>query len=162
MTGAAIDDALEPRQRPEIEIRDATAADEAAWRDLWGQYLAFYKVQIAPEVTDQTWSRCLDPASPLTARLAVAGDRILGFAMYHHHLSTWAKGPDCYLEDLFLCREARGLGLGQALMDDLVAICKQRGFDRLYWHTDVNNHRARKLYDKLAAADGHVRYRISF
>ncbi|WP_301458807.1 GNAT family N-acetyltransferase, partial [Pseudorhodobacter sp.] len=55
---------------------------------------------------------------------------------------------------------ARGRGLGRALLDDLIAICRENGYSRLYWHTDEANARARALYDSYAPYDGHVRYRI--
>ena len=64
-------------------IRDATAADEAAWRSLWAQYLAFYAVILPPQVTDRTWARVMDPLSPLTARLAVDAGVVTGFALHH-------------------------------------------------------------------------------
>ena len=51
-------------------IRDATPADEAAFRGLWDQYLRFYGVDLAPEVTAATWARLMDEASPVKARLA--------------------------------------------------------------------------------------------
>lgn len=44
-----------------VEICNASAADETAFRSLWDQYLVFYKVDLAPEVTAATWSRLLDP-----------------------------------------------------------------------------------------------------
>lgn len=141
-------------------IRPATPADEAAWRDLWAGYLAFYQVDLAPEVTTRTWARAMDPLSPLTVRLAADGDRVLGFAMHHWHLSTWALGADGYLEDLFVTGAARGMGLGRALIDDLVAIGRAQGWSRIYWNTDKDNTRARALYDSYVPSDGHIRYRI--
>ncbi|GAB1480027.1 GNAT family N-acetyltransferase [Paracoccaceae bacterium] len=144
-----------------MTIRDIAAADEAAWRDLWVQYLAFYSVDLAPEITDHTWARLMDPASPLAGRVAVLeGGEVAGFALHHHHCSTWVAGEDCYLEDLFVADTARELGLGRALIDDLIALAKARGWQRLYWHTDEGNTRARALYDSYAPWDGHVRYRL--
>lgn len=143
-----------------ITIRTAAKADEAAWRGLWAQYLAFYGVTLSDSVTTRTWTRITDPASPLTARMAFDGAGALGFAMHHTHLSTWAEGLDCYLEDLFLAAGARGKGVGRALLDDLVTIAKDRGYARLYWHTDENNVVARRLYDRFTPADGHLRYRM--
>ena len=142
-------------------IRTATADDEPAFRTLWAGYLAFYHVTLPPSVTDQTWARILDPASPLTARLAVVKGQVTGFALHHTHISTWGLGADCYLEDLYLTDAARGLGLGRALMDDLIALARAKGWSRLYWHTDASNARARKLYDSYTPTDGHVRYRIA-
>jgi GNAT superfamily N-acetyltransferase len=143
-----------------LTIRDAQPQDEAGWRNLWAQYLQFYDVQLSDGVTTSTWGRIIDPASPLQARFAFDGDTLLGFALHHTHLSTWVMAPDCYLEDLFLAEAARGKGTGRALMDDLIAICRAKGYARLYWHTDEGNTQARKLYDSYTPTDGHVRYRV--
>ncbi|WP_050527321.1 GNAT family N-acetyltransferase [Pseudorhodobacter aquimaris] len=143
-----------------VAIRDITPEDEPLWRDLWDQYLTFYAVQLAPEVTDKTWARLIDPQAVLRGRVAVLDGVVVGFALYHHHLSTWAANPDCYLEDLFLTEAARGHGLGRGLIDDLIKICHESGYSRLYWHTDEGNTRARKLYDSYTPYDGHLRYRI--
>lgn len=143
-----------------IDIRDAAPADRAAWEELWAGYLAFYAIDLAPEVTASTWKRLMDPESPLAGRFAFDGDRMLGFALHHHHCSTWVLGEDCYLEDLFVADAARGRGIGRALIDDLRALARAKGWHRLYWHTDEGNQRARALYDSYAPYDGHVRYRL--
>lgn len=143
-------------------IRDATATDEADWRDLWAQYLTFYKVDLPEDVTAHTWARILDPSSRVAMRVAEIDGVLAGFAIHHFHDSTWVKTPDSYLEDLFLDANFRGRGIGRALIDDLIAITKANGWSRLYWHTDRGNATARKLYDTYAPEDGHVRYRLKF
>ncbi len=143
-----------------FEIRDIAAADKADWLGLWSAYLAFYAVTLDPAVTDHTWVRLLDPASALSARVAVGSPGLLGFAIHLHHPSTWVPGDDCYLEDLFVADTARGMGIGRALIDDLQAVARRQGRHRLYWHTDRDNRRARALYDSIVPDDGHVRYRL--
>jgi GNAT superfamily N-acetyltransferase len=143
-----------------LTIRDVNAADEPAWRRLWDGYLAFYKVTLAGDVTDATWARLMDPASPVNMRVAEVDGELAGFAIHLAHPSTWVKGNDCYLEDLYLDDRFRGHGIGRALLDDLIAIAKAKGWERLYWHTDEGNARARKLYDSFVKQDGHVRYRM--
>jgi GNAT superfamily N-acetyltransferase len=143
------------------ELRDATPQDKTAFLDLWQQYLAFYKVDLAPEVTAATWARLMDSASPVKARLAVLDGQVQGFAIHMHHPSTWVATEDCYLEDLFVTEAARGHGLGRALIDDLIALARARGWARLYWHTNEANTRARALYDQYIASDGHIRYRLT-
>jgi GNAT superfamily N-acetyltransferase len=144
-----------------LDIRDARASDEAEWRRLWDGYLTFYKVGLAPEVTDNTWRRIMDPASPVGMRVAARDGKLEGFAIHLSHPSTWVLTEDCYLEDLYVDEAVRGGGVGRALLDDLIALCGQKGWSRLYWHTDEGNARARKLYDSYVKTDGHVRYRMT-
>lgn len=142
-------------------IRDAAPDDAAEWLVLWQGYLDFYKVPLPPAVTALTWGRILDHDNRLNCRLAVQGVKVVGFAVWHHHVASWSDRDDCYLEDLFVAPEARGQGIGRALIDDLAALARSRGFGRFYWHTDEDNARARALYESYARADGHVRYRFA-
>jgi GNAT superfamily N-acetyltransferase len=139
-------------------IRDLTPPDEAAWRDLWSQYNAFYKTVIPETVTARTWQRILDPASPMFGRLAVANGEVAGFSACVVHDSTWTSAPVCYLEDLFVAPKFRGRGFGRALIQDLVDRAGANRWSRLYWHTRATNP-ARRLYDEFASADDFVRYR---
>lgn len=141
-------------------IRDAGPADQAAWRGLWRGFLDYYDVSLDPQVTDFTWKRLMEAACPLKARLAVDGATALGFAIHQHHPSTWVMGDDCYLEDLFVAPNARGKGVGRALIEDLIAHARAKGWQRLYWNTDEANETARRLYDSITPSDGHIRYRL--
>jgi GNAT superfamily N-acetyltransferase len=142
-------------------IRDATPADHAAWLTLWAAFLDFYKTTLPPQVTAFTWARLMDPASSMKMRLAVVDDHPQAFAIHQHHPSTWVMGDDCYLEDLFVAPDQRSQGLGRALINDLTALAKSRGWNRLYWHTDEANTNARRLYDSFVKSDGHIRYRFT-
>ncbi|MDL2404781.1 GNAT family N-acetyltransferase [Rhizobium calliandrae] len=143
-------------------IRDARPEDEARWRELWADYLVFYGVGVAPDITDKTWRRVFDPASAIFMRVAEVDGEVKGFTLCLTHEGTWVREPDCYLEDLFVAESARGHGVGRALLDDLVALCKKNGWARLYWHTEESNTTARMLYDSYVESDGHIRYRINF
>ena len=145
-----------------ITLRDAEPADEMRWRVLWSDYLAFYGVEVADEITDATWRRVFDPASAIFMRVAEIDGEVMGFALCLTHEGTWVLKRDCYLEDLFVDSSARGRGLGRALIDDLISLCQANGWARLYWHTEETNAKARKLYDRYVESDGHIRYRISF
>lgn len=143
-----------------MEIRTATAADQAAWRGLWDGFLAYYEVELDPAVTAATWGRIADPCHLMTCRMAFEADRALGFAIHHPHCSTWVAGDDVYLEDLFVAPDARGRGVGRALIEDLITIGRARGWHRLYWNTNRDNAQARRLYDSFCQDDGHIRYRM--
>lgn len=143
-----------------IEVRDAVPADEPAFLALWQGFTDGYNLTLPPTVTAFTWARLIDPTCPMQARLACVDGVPQGFAIHQHHPSTWVSGDDGYLEDLFVAPKARGRGLGRALIEDLVAIGRTRGWQRLYWLTEIGNATARHLYDQFAASDGHIRYRM--
>lgn len=145
--------------QPAFLIRDPTPSDEAAWRDLWSQYNAFYAADIPEAVTSHTWRRMLDPAAAMFGRLAVAGSDVAGFSVSVLHESTWTIEPVCYLEDLFVAPSFRRRGCGRALLQDLIDRAKANGWSRLYWHTRADNP-GRRLYDEFVGADGFVRYRL--
>ncbi|PZQ99363.1 MAG: GNAT family N-acetyltransferase [Cereibacter sphaeroides] len=142
-------------------IRGAVAADESRWRQLWADYLAFYELDLSTDVTNLVWKRIMDANCPMSCRVAEVDGRVQAFCLWHHHLASWHVADDCYLEDLFVDPSARGQGLGRALIDDLMRIARERGFGRIYWHTEEDNARARALYDSYTPADGHIRYRMN-
>lgn len=56
-----------------------------------------------------------------------------GFALFFHNYSTFEGRPGIYLEDLFVRPDARGAGLGKALLVHLAALAVQRGCARFEW-----------------------------
>lgn len=141
-------------------LRDPTPEDEPDWRRLWGGYLTFYGASVADAVTEATWRRLLDPASPVLGRVAEGEGGLVGLCHCVLHEGTWTSAPVCYLEDLFVSPDARGSGIGRALIEDALERARADGWARLYWHTRVDNTTARRLYDRFAQADGFVRYRL--
>ncbi len=150
-----------PLTMPATFVRDLAPDDYAVWRQLWKQYCDFYETTLDESVTVNTWNRLLDPAdNSMFARVAVVEGSVAGFAHCVVHPATWVSEPSCYLEDLYVTPECRGLGHGRALLDDLLALCRERKYARIYWHTHDHNATARKLYDTYTPADDFVRYRI--
>jgi GNAT superfamily N-acetyltransferase len=74
-----------------------------------------------------------------------------GFALFFHNFSTFEGKPGVYLEDLFVQPEARGSGLGKALLARLAAIAVERDCARLEWSVLDWNEPAIGFYKKLGA-----------
>lgn len=144
-----------------LELRGAKASDKKDFLRLWQGFLDGYGLTLPPEVTAFTWTRLMDPANPMSLRLACLDGVPQGFAIHQHHPSTWVLGNDGYLEDLYVAPEARGKGLGRALIEDLIDLSRKNGWRRLYWLTEIENATARKLYDQFCDNDGHIRYRMT-
>jgi GNAT superfamily N-acetyltransferase len=63
--------------------------------------------------------------------------------------SVWTGVEDCWLEDLFVREEARGHGLGRALVRSALARAAERGCARVELDTNEDNHAARALYESM-------------
>jgi GNAT superfamily N-acetyltransferase len=143
----------------ETAVRPVRAGDRAAWEPLWQGYLTFYEASLASDVTNATWRRFVDPLEPLGAFVAERGGRLIGFAHYLLHRSTWAPICYCYLEDLFVEPPARGSGAGRGLIAAVEATAREAGASRLYWMTHETNQAAQQLYNQVAERPGFVQYR---
>jgi GNAT superfamily N-acetyltransferase len=140
-------------------IRNITSEDCPQWAALWQGYQHFYQVSLPPEVTEQSFARFLDDAEPVYAFVAEENGALLGFVHYIFHHNTWMMNDVCYLQDLFTTAEARGKGVGTALIEAVYQVAEARGSSRVYWNTHETNKNAQSLYDKIAAKSGFIQYR---
>lgn len=143
-----------------VTVRELRVADRTRWAELWSGYLQFYKCELPPESTDHLWRRLVDPNDQPYGFVALNSDEhIVGFAIYHFHLSTWSPAGYCYLEDLFVDPACRGGGAGRALIHAVYSAADERGATRVYWHTENTNARAQVLYNQVAVLTPFVQYR---
>ncbi|EDP63022.1 GCN5-related N-acetyltransferase [alpha proteobacterium BAL199] len=144
-------------------IRDVRTADFEQWQTLWAGYNAFYKrvgpTAVSDEVTRTTWARFFDAYEPVHALVAESDGRLLGLVHYIYHRNTTMLGPACYLQDLFTAPDARGHGVGRALIEAVYDRAAAAGSPRVYWNTQENNATARKLYDQVADLTDFLLYR---
>ena len=141
-------------------VRSLEPSDRARWDELWQGYLTFYKTELTPEQSELTWQRLLDPNYNSFALVAEVDEVVVGLTHYSFQTSTWAELGYCYLEDLFTAPDARGKGVGRALIDAVKEIAVANGCSRLYWNTDEDNATARALYDTYSPASSKRQYRI--
>jgi len=142
-----------------IETRAVDHSDFDRWLPLWNGYQWFYAVDIPQAATMKTWARFLDPGEPVHAAIATVDGQALGLAHWIYHRSTWTAEDYCYLQDLFVSDEARGLGLGRALIMHVAAEAKRQSSPRVYWSTHETNRNAMQLYDRIAERSAFVQYR---
>jgi GNAT superfamily N-acetyltransferase len=145
-----------------IDIRRLRSDERAAWEPLWKGYLDFYKTSVPQQTYDATWARLHDPNEPMELLGAYVSGKLLGIVHYIYHRSCWTVGNYCYLQDLFVAEEARGRGLGRALIEAVYREARAAGASRVYWLTHETNSTARALYDTLADRPGFIQYRKLF
>jgi len=146
-----------------VLVRPVARGDYDRWRPLWDGYNAFYERQgpsaLAEEITAMTWARFFDAYEPVHGLVADDGGRLIGLVHYLFHRSTTAIAPLCYLQDLFTSVEARGKGVGRALIEAVYRAAGEAGCPRVYWQTHQTNATARRLYDQVAEDSGFIVYR---
>jgi len=139
-------------------IRPIRTEDRQAWDPLWQGYLEFYRATLAPEVTERTWAALCDSASAVHGLVAEQNGQLAGFAHLIMHPTTWAIGPTCYLEDLYIAKAWRGRDIARQLINAVYAFADESGAAGVYWLTQEYNAPARSLYDTLAHRTSFVVY----
>lgn len=123
---------------------DAVTFLIAAFRDWWG------KAQPAIEQIRETARVLLaDPATDFL--LAAPGDRDppAGVCQLRYRLSVWTGADDCWLEDLYVEDDARGAGLGRALVNAALERAGHRGCRRIELDVNEANSAAVAFYESL-------------
>ncbi len=144
----------------EVLIRNLEYRDADEWNVLFRSYLDFYATSRSEEAMARIWRQVLGSSPQLQGVVAEAGGRVVGLAHFWFQPSTWAEVANCYLEDLFVEKSARGQGIAQALIGEVTSRAQDFGCTELFWITAQDNVVARKTYDKVATKSTYVRYEI--
>lgn len=143
-----------------VVVRPVEERDAAAWRRLFRDYGVFYATEFDDAQLDHVWGLLLDPAGRVDALVAELDGAVVGIAHYRAHPDTFSTGTDWYLDDLFTDPDARGAGVGTALIDRLTELARAAGPGTLRWITAADNERAQRVYDRVATRTTWVTYEV--
>ena len=150
-----------------VNIRPLQARDRDQWRALFQQYLlptvynerrGFYLTRPPESLLSVTFNRLVDPMRQPYAIVAVKSDRIVGFANYLFHPSSWSMTDVCYLEDLYVEATMRRVGVGRALVQGVYTAADAAHAGAVHWVTHQSNSAARALFESTAHCTGFLRY----
>lgn len=142
--------------------RDATEADlpaiDALFRESFvatfghlyrSEDLADFLAGFTPEIWAAEFAE-----DDLRFRLAEDAEGLAGFAKIHGlTLPADTRAPVTELSQLYLAERAKGSGAAQALMDWVIASARERGSAELWLSVYVDNHRARRFYERYGFED---------
>ena len=135
-----------------LAIRPATRADLPLIADLIRALADYEKLAHEVRFDDATLGTKLFGERPYAEVVIGEVDGVAqGFALFFHNFSTFEGKPGIYLEDLFVRPEARGAGLGKALLAHLAQLCVERDCARLEWSVLDWNAPAIGFYHSLGA-----------
>lgn len=137
---------------PNGRVRFATRVDVPLLLEFISELAAFEKLASEAVATSEGLLASMFGPRPYAEALIVELDgRPVGFALFFHSFSTFLGAPGLYLEDLFVRPEARGRGVGRAVMSVLARLTLERGCRRFEWSVLDWNSGALDFYRALGA-----------
>jgi GNAT superfamily N-acetyltransferase len=135
-----------------IEIAPVGDAEFEQLLPLIGAYQRFYEVEDVDEERNRSFfRRFLAPSEDGLLIGARDGGRFLGYACLYWHFSSTLARETVLMNDLYVEADARGKGVGRALIEASRDIARERGAAHLEWATAPDNHTAQRLYDSTGA-----------
>ncbi|MGH7724259.1 MAG: GNAT family N-acetyltransferase [Candidatus Eiseniibacteriota bacterium] len=147
-----------------IRIAAATPADVPLLHRLVQALSVYEKLQHTLVATEADLERALFGPRPCAeALVASLEEQPVGYALFFPTYSTFLGKPGLWLEDLFVLPEARGRGVGRALLARLAVLALERGGGRLEWAVLDWNEPSIAFYKSLGAVplDDWTTYRVA-
>ena len=136
----------------EILVRSASTEDVPLIHTFIKELAEYERLSHEVFATEEMLREQLFGGRPVAEVLiAELGGGAAGFALFFHTFSTFIGQPGIYLEDLFVIPEARGRGVGKALLAELARLAVERGCGRVEWAVLDWNTPAIGFYDSLGA-----------
>jgi GNAT superfamily N-acetyltransferase len=107
------------------------------------------EADFSPDRSKQERGLSLILSNPQVGQLFVARDdagRVTGMVSLLFTVSTAMGQPVCWLEDMVVRKDQRGLGLGSKLLAHAVSYARAQGFGRITLLTDRLNEQAQRFY----------------
>jgi len=118
-------------------------------------YCDFYEVAPSDADLDALIRALLADPDGEGIQLIARGDggEPLGFATVYWCWQTLTAARTGVMNDLFVVPEARGQGVGRALIEECRRRARERGAAQLVWETAPDNETAQRLYRSLDARE---------
>jgi GNAT superfamily N-acetyltransferase len=139
-------------------VRPVTAADAGRWAELFHAYRTFYGNERDEALVERVWRWIADPAHETSALVAELDGEVVGIAHWRRFARPSSGSTGIWLDDLFAAPEARGRGVGAALIARVREIAHAEGASVVRWITADDNVTAQRLYDRVASRTRWVTY----
>jgi GNAT superfamily N-acetyltransferase len=136
----------------ELEIAPIGTEEFEELLPLIAAYQRFYKVEEIDETRNRAFFRRFIAASEDGLLLGASHEgRLVGYACLYWHFSSLEAVESVLMSDLYVVEEARGKGVGRALIEATAEVARERGAAFVEWSTAPDNNTAQRLYDSTGA-----------
>lgn len=134
-------------RKPEIQVRRAVGEDAADVARLLHDFNLEYSEPTPPvgELT-RTIRRLLGEEA---IAVLLAGPGPDGLALLRFRPGLWSAGLEAHLQELYVIPSLRRQGIGRALMEAAIRLCRDRGADGIDLNTGESDTAARALYESM-------------
>ncbi len=130
----------------QINIRKASVKDFPEILKLIKELATYEK---APEKVTNSVAQMLAEKDLFECFIAETPNKeIVGFALYFFAYYTWV-GKSLYLDDLYVQKNYRGMGIGRKLLQEVLKVARQENCKRIRWQVLNWNTPAIEFYKKL-------------
>ncbi len=127
-----------------MEVRRGTADDA----ELIGEMLHAFNTEFdEPTPSRSELATRVRELLPQNTLVLLADD--LGLAVLRFQPSLWSRNEEAYLAELYVRPQARGAGIGKALLRAALEAARKRGADYMHLGTSEDDVAARHLYESM-------------
>ena len=146
--------------RAGVRIVALGGGHRAGWERLHAGYAEFYRVpRLEGERLETLWGWLMDAEDGMRGVVAEGEEgEVLGFAHFCAQRNPLRAGRLMYLHDLYVAPEARGAGIGEGLIGEVLRVARGEGCFRVRWATRADNEAARRLYERVGVRTDWVVY----
>ena len=116
-----------------LNIRKAQKEDAALVLEFIKKIAEYEKMSDQVIATVETLEEFVFDKGAAEVLIAEYEGKAVGFALYFENFSTFKGRTGLYLEDLFVDKDMRGLGIGKKLFQAVAAEADRRGCPRMEW-----------------------------
>jgi ribosomal protein S18 acetylase RimI-like enzyme len=143
-------------------IRPITERDFFPWHELYEGYGEFYETPLHDQKAVLVWTWLTSDAHEVEALVAENDEgRLVGLAHFREFARPLAGGKGIHLDDLFVAPDARGQGVGTALIEAVKKIAADRHAGIVRLITAADNTDAQKLYDSVGEKTSWITYDLT-
>jgi GNAT superfamily N-acetyltransferase len=136
----------------DLRIEPITDGQYEALLPMIASYQGFYEADdIRVERNREFFRRFLSPSDVGLLLGAWRGEELVGYTCLYWHFSSVSAIETVLMNDLYVDADARGEGVGRALIEAAAEVARERGSARLEWSTAPTNRTAQRLYDSFGA-----------
>ncbi len=144
-----------------LTVRAFDKKDVDAFCILYRECLEYYQIPPATPTQEERVLSLLIAERHMSCHIAFDDGQPLGFATWGLNFPAGA-GTSLVMKELFVSSNARGKGVGKALLSTLIDVARHEGCTRFDWATDGSNGAAQSFYATLDTPEmAKQNYRVS-